>query len=135
HGAHTVRLGGSFTRLQDNFSETGFGSFVEFLSWPDFLLGLNAVNGTGSFGNVFASIDDFGLFDREYRTWEGAGFAQDDYKISKSLTLNIGFRYERLGQFGDKLGRNSSFDFSKANPNPPLGGSLVGYIVASNFQG
>src|SRR4029077_12373544 len=52
HGAHTVRLGGSFTRLQDNFSETGFGSFVEFLSWPDFLLGLNAVsNGTGSFSN------------------------------------------------------------------------------------
>jgi hypothetical protein len=136
HEAHTVRLGGSFTRLQDNFSETGFGSFVEFLSWPDFLLGLNAVsNGTGGFSNVFASIDDFGLFDREYRTWEGAGFAQDDYKISKSLTLNIGFRYERIGQFGDKLGRNSSFDFSKANPNPPLGGSLDGYIVASNFQG
>src|SRR6202007_3351782 len=39
------------------------------------------------------------------------------------------------GQFGDQLGRNSSFDISKANPNPGPGGSLEGYIVASNFPG
>jgi hypothetical protein len=106
------------------------------LSWPDFLLGLNAgANGTGTFSNVFASIDDFGLFDREYRVWEWSAFAQDDYKISRSLTLNIGLRYERLGQFGDSLGRNSSFDISRVDPNPPPGGSLAGYIVASNFPG
>jgi hypothetical protein len=47
----------------------------------------------------------------------------------------MGIRYERLGQFGDKLGRNSSFDATRANPNPPTGGSLAGYIVASNFPG
>jgi hypothetical protein len=44
-------------------------------------------------------------------------------------------RYEHLGQFGDRLGRNSSFDISKADANPPPGGSLAGYIVASNFPG
>ena len=54
---------------------------------------------------------------------------------ARSLTLNLGVRYERLGQFGDKLGRNSSFDVSKANANPPPSGSLDGYIVASNFPG
>jgi len=133
-GRHALRFGGSLTRFQDNYGDPGIGSFVQFLSWPDFLLGLNAVgNGTGTFSNVFASIDDFGLFDREYRVWEGSGFVQDDYKIQKSLTLNIGLRYERLGQFGDKLGRNSSFDISEANPNPPASGSVSGYIVASNF--
>ena len=31
------------------------------------------------FSNVFASFDDFGLIDREYRVWEGAAFVQDDY--------------------------------------------------------
>jgi len=133
-GAHALRFGGSVTRLQDNFGDPGIGSFVQFLSWPDFLLGLSGrANGTGSFSNVFASVDDFGLFDREYRVWEGSAFAQDDYRIRKSLTLNVGLRYERLGQFGDMFGRNSSFDINKANPNPPLGGSIAGYVVGSNF--
>jgi len=135
HGAHAVRLGGSLTRLQDNIEITGLGSFVQFLSWPDFLLGLSAANNGTRFSNVFASFDDFGLTARDYRVWEGAGFAQDDYRISRSLTLNVGLRYERLGQFGDTLGRNSSFDFNKADANPPPRGSLAGFIVASNFQG
>jgi Carboxypeptidase regulatory-like domain/TonB dependent receptor len=135
-GAHALRFGGSLTRLQDNFGDPGIGSFVQFLSWPDFLLGLNgAENGTGSFSNLYASIDDFGLFDRDYRVWEASAFAQDDYRVRKSLTLNIGLRYERLGQFGDTFGRNSSFDINKADPNPPPGGSIAGYVVASNFPG
>ena len=133
-GAHALRFGGSLTRLQDNFGDPGIGSFVQFLSWPDFLLGLDAnANGTGTFSNVFASVDDFGLFDRDYRVWEGSAFVQDDYRIRKSLTLNIGLRYERLGQFGDKFGRNSGFDVSKADPNPPPSGTIAGYVVASNF--
>jgi hypothetical protein len=36
------------------------------------------------------------------------------------LTLNLGLRYERLGRFGDNLGRNSSFDVTKADANPTL---------------
>src|SRR5262249_1145542 len=108
---------------------------VRFLSWPDFLLGLSAsANGTG-FSNVFASFDDFGLPTREYRVWEGTGFVQDNYRILKSLTLNVGLRYERLGQFADNLARNASVDIAKADPNPPAGGSVAGYIVASNFPG
>jgi len=106
HGAHTLRFGGSVTRVQDNFRDPGIGSFVQFLSWPDFLLGLSAKdNGTGAFSNVFASIDNFGLFDREFRVWEASLFSQDDYRIGKQLTVNLGLRYEWLGQFGDRLGR------------------------------
>jgi hypothetical protein len=113
----------------------GLGSFLQFLSWPDFLLGLRAENNGTGFSNVFASFDDFGLTNREFRVWEGTGFAQDDYKIHRSLTLNIGLRYERLGQFGDRLGRNASFDIGKADPNPAPSGSVAGYVVASNFPG
>jgi carboxypeptidase family protein/TonB-dependent receptor-like protein len=134
-GAHAVRLGGAVTRFQDNINLVGIGSFMQFLSWPDFLLGLSAAQNGTSFSNVFASFDAFGLTTREYRAWEGAGFAQDDWRLRKSLTLNIGVRYERLGQFADRLGRNSSFDIAKADPNPPQGGSVAGYIVASNFTG
>jgi hypothetical protein len=134
-GRHDLRLGGSITRLQDNINLVGLGSFAEFLSWPDFLLGSSAASNGTAFSNLFASFDVFGLTQREYRVWEGAGFAQDDYRISKSLMLNIGLRYERLGQFGDNLGRNSSFDIGNADANPPPGGSVAGYVVASNFPG
>ncbi len=118
-GAHAVRLGDPLTRLQDNVNLVGLGSFVRFLSWPDFLLGLSASGDGTALSNVFASFDDFGLTAREYRAWEGSAFAQDDYRILRSLTLNAGLRYDRLGQFADRLGRNSSFDISLADPNPP----------------
>jgi hypothetical protein len=135
-GANAVKFGGSLTRLEDNLDFAGFGSFVQFLSWPDFLLGLDGKsNGTGTFSNISESADAFGLLNREFRAWEGSGFVQDSYRIKQSLTLNLGLRYERVGQFGDELGRNSSFDASKANTNPPPSGSLDGYIVASNFPG
>ena len=133
--SHSLRFGGSITRLQDNVDLIGLGSLVRFLSWPDFLLGLSATDNGTSFSNVFASFDDFGLSTREYRVWEGSGFVQDDYRVLKSLTLNVGLRYERLGQFADNFGRNASFDFAKADPNPPSSGSVAGYIVASNFPG
>lgn len=132
---HTLRFGTSITRVQDNVDLIGLGSLVRFLSWPDFLLGLRAADNETGFSNVFASFDDFGLSTREYRVWEGTGFAQDDYRLLKSLTLNFGLRYERLGQFADNLGRNASFDIAKANPNPPAEGSVDGYVVASNFPG
>lgn len=135
-GAHALQIGGSVARPQDPLHFAGFDSYIQFLSWPDFLLGLDAVsNGTGKFSNVFQSADGFGLFDRDFRAWEVSGFAQDDYRIKKYLTLNLGIRYERLGQFADQLGRSASFDFSKANRNPPPEGSLDGYLVASNFPG
>jgi hypothetical protein len=135
-GKHTLRFGGSVTRVQDDLNIEGLGSLLLFLSWPDFLLGLDAAdNGTGTFSNVFGSADDFGLLNREYRAWEGSGYGQDDYRIFKSLTLNLGLRYDRLGQFADNLGRNSNFDLAKADPNPPANGTLAGYVVASNFPG
>jgi hypothetical protein len=134
-GPHTVRLGGSVTRLQDNVNLVGLGSFLQFLSWPDFLLGLSADSNHTNFSNVFASFDDFGLTTREFRVWEGSGFAQDDYRLTNRFTLNLGLRYEHLGQFGDELGRNGSFNISKADPNPSVTGSQAGYVVASNFSG
>jgi hypothetical protein len=91
-------------------------------------------NGT-PFSNVFLSLDLLGQFDRAYRDWEVWNYAQDDFKVTKRLTLNLGIRFDHIGDFGDDLGRNSGFDISLANPNPPAGGTLAGTTVPNNYTG
>lgn len=66
---------------------------------------------------------------------DGNAYIQNDIKLFSSLTLNLGLRYERLGHLADAGGRNSGFNIALANPNPPAGGSLAGFVVSQNFPG
>jgi len=143
YGRHAFRFGGGVTREQLN--EVGFHYIAGalYLSWADFLLGLDANgNGTAPFApfglatsNVIASLDLPGFFDRAWRVWETNAYVQDDFKLTSRLTLNLGFRYDRIGDIADALGRNASFDIRLANPNPPATGTLAGYLVSSNYSG
>lgn len=137
-GRHTFRFGGGITRSHLDLSNFHFLSGVVFLSWADFLLGLPGApvsaggNGT-TVSNVFQSVDLPGLLDRAWQLTDGNAFIQDDIKLTPSFTLNLGLRYERLENLGDKLGRNSGFDVSLANPNPPAAGTIQGYVVSKNL--
>jgi hypothetical protein len=134
-GRHSLRFGGGFNRGQENFTKFHFFGGLLFLSMQDFLLGQDGVtNGTG-LSNVFLTLDLPGLFDRAFRTWEYNGYAQDDIRLTSRLTLNLGLRFEHLGNLGDELRRNASFDPARANPNPPASGSLDGFIVSDNYHG
>lgn len=134
-GRHAMRMGGGLTRYQDNISSFRFNSWLLFLSFPDFLLGLDGTSNGSGFSNVFGSFYFAGLADRAERAWDGFGYFQDDFKLSQRLTLNLGVRYDRIGQLAEIHGRNSSFDASRANPDPPLAGSVAGYVVSSNTPG
>ncbi len=141
-GRHIFRFGAGVSRGQENF---GFHLFAGegFLSWPDFLLGLDAEgNGTAPFAslgldssNIFFSLDGPGLFDRAFRVWETNAYVQDDFKVSLRLTLNLGLRYDRIGHIADALGRNASVDPVLIDRNPPASGTLAGYVVPSNYSG
>jgi hypothetical protein len=123
-GKHSLHFGGGIDRSQINLSTFHFLASLDYLSFSSFLT-----------GNPFLSVDLPGLFPREWRVWYGDAFVQDDYKVLPRLTLNLGFRYERLGQLGENLGRASTFDVGAANPNPPAVGTYQGFVVASNFPG
>jgi hypothetical protein len=101
HGAHQLRFGGEADRvamrrnlpIADNgliffvAGATGFATdFQAFLAGSP-LLG----EGGGGLGN------------HDYRIPGYAWFAQDDYRASKTLTLNLGFRNEFLGAPFDTL--------------------------------
>ncbi len=134
-GRHSFRFGGGINRGQNTISKFHFLGGLVFGTFPDFLLGQDGTtNGTG-LSNVFATVDIPGLFQRQYRVWDYDAYAQDDLKVNSRLTLNLGLRFEHLGDLGDELGRNSSFDFNRADPNPPASGTLQGFVVSDNYPG
>ena len=133
---HMIRFGAGLTRMQRNYIGSAQPGQLVFLSFADFLLGLNGPqNGTNVFSNVYVSQDLTGLFDRAVRVWEGYGYVQDDYRVSDRLTLNLGLRFDWLPPMNEDLGRFSDVYPNLLNPNPPTAGSLQGIVVASNFAG
>ncbi len=63
---------------------------------PDFLVGQSASenNSPRGLSNIGLSIAGGGIFRRDERSTNFAGFAQDDIKVHSRLTLNVGVRYE-----------------------------------------
>ncbi|MFN7998516.1 MAG: TonB-dependent receptor [Bryobacteraceae bacterium] len=76
---------------------SGDGSGVGF---ADMLLGLPSTS----------SISTLTYFGNRQRTY--GGFAQDDFKVSESLTLNLGLRYDYTTPITEAHNRQSNFDFS-----------------------
>jgi hypothetical protein len=112
-GPHQLRFGGEIDRvamrrslpIADNgliffiSGATGFGSdFQSFMAGAP-LLG----EGGGGLGN------------HDYRIPGYSWFAQDDYRVSKTLTLNLGVRNELLGAAYDTLCHTGNTDPNLAN--------------------
>lgn len=76
-----------------------------------------------------------------WRINEFSSFAQDDYKVTRKLTVNLGVRWEYDGWPSDEYGVFTNFGATAAGlvdtgsfflNNP--GGTLAGYIVQKNYN-
>ncbi len=135
-GKHSFRFGGEFEHIWDNFDLKGpkRGS-LEFLSFPDFLLGLSGAQNGTPYSNIFDSSGMGGFSDKQFRVKNSALFAQDDYKVSPRLTLNMGLRWDIFGSVTEARGRIVNFWPDLAQNTFPPGGTLAGFVAADNFPG
>ena len=59
----------------------------------------------------------------QFRTWEPSVYAQDDWRITRTVTLNLGLRYDIFTPYTSANNAISNFDFSK---NLIVGPALTG---------
>jgi len=91
-GKHSLDVGGEFVRLQYDMFQTGaehgtmsFGNSYTGLAWTDLLFGAPK-SGTYAFQRGT----------RGFRQADLSFYAQDNYKVTTKLTLNLGVRYENF---------------------------------------
>ena len=118
-GAHLIKIGGEFVRRQvsdhqsqepkigyyftsaftsdpQNFNSTGYDMASFLLGYPAQTLRVRYLIWPG------------------YRTLENGWYAQDDYRVKKYLTLNLGIRYDYYSPLSESENRISNFDYTAA---------------------
>jgi hypothetical protein len=142
-GRHNLRFGSEIFRNQFNESPDSTDGSLTFLSFPDFLLGLPAgpvsAGGNGTpLSNVFLELSSATVLHIGLRSTTAHFFAVDDWKISPTLTINLGLRLEANGQQSEVQGRLSNF-YPEFYVPPPPGGftdpSTSGFVLAGNYNG
>jgi hypothetical protein len=141
HGKHNIRAGFGWEKnIADSADQEVTRGDIVFPSFEDFLLGMSAaqLGNTGPGGSNLSSIlvsDDLcGDTTRSFRVSGLYSFAQDDIKLNPHLTINLGLRWEGVGQTSDGAGKLVDFWPTLAS-NDLAGSPFSGFIAASNFKG
>jgi hypothetical protein len=101
HGKHSLKFGAEFRRFWNNNENGGTGGILNFSSLATFLAGtVSSATETALPATPALRISALGLF------------AQDDYKVTPKLTLNLGLRWEYNGVPSEIHNRLGVYDFA-----------------------
>ena len=118
---HLVKVGAEYRRSHiDLFQAIAPNSFFVFAgTFPT----NNAVANL-LLGAPVVFYQGLGDFARDLSVWQGSVFAQDEWRLTPRLTLNLGLRYERINPFLEAQDRFNAFIpgvQSQVRPDAPAG--------------
>ena len=148
HGKHSLKFGGSYLRYRSNDYEPGniSGSFafnnLE-TSLPGFVTTTGHPFASFLMGAAHSASDSIYTTEPGYRQAVMSFFAQDDWRATSKLTLNLGVRWEIPTPRTEAFNRMAQFDPTASDPLPSgatVPGALVwlghcsGCVSGTNFQ-
>lgn len=112
--------GNSWVRSSSTASSTvAFGQDM-----ASFLMGLPYTASSSTYDiNTFAS----------WYSYYAAGFVQDDWRVSRNLTLNLGLRFDHDGPYHETYGRTVN-GFDTSSPNPLAAAAQAAYAMSPVAQ-
>ena len=122
-GRHVFKVGYELMRTRHNVRVAANPSGVYHFGGTDFPFRPNTGNAYAAFMLGSVSRADFtqDLATWLPRWWSHAAYFQDDFKVRRNITLNIGMRWSYESPFSTKYGQQSQFD---PNARDPLTGRM-----------
>jgi hypothetical protein len=112
-GNHTIKMGASFIRRQLNlFRPIAGKGFFNLCSngGSDSATGFETSDLLAGFVCTYSDGVPYGMVGT--RSWENGLFAQDDWRVTNRLTLNLGFRWDIFTQPIEVDDRQANFDIT-----------------------
>jgi hypothetical protein len=114
HGSHTFEFGGDVQHnMYATINPTASRGEFEFLPYFTGVYGTEGGIGLADYllGYPLFALGDSGDSYQDLRWTSYEGYAQDDWRVSPRLTLNLGIRYQYITPAGDALNHQSYFNF------------------------
>ena len=115
-GAHSIKVGADAFRYQVNsFSDSSVQGIYRFATWANFAA-----------GQPLAYSQNFGTTYRGNRITDSSYYLQDNWRLTRSVTLNLGLRAEVDGGTSEVNGLISNLDLNCTSPIANAGAGPLG---------
>lgn len=123
-GSHTLKFGGDFRQYRLNTFSAGNSAGTFSFSGNNWVRQTQATSSSvvgQDFAEFLMGLPTGGSYDlNTFGSWYSyysSVFVQDDWRVNRNLTLNLGLRFDHDGPYNEKYGRTvNGFDTTSANP-------------------